>query len=51
MYIRVLCTIIYQSDDLALSASDKSALQCLSIYFQGVFVYKREARLDRSLGV
>jgi len=22
MYIRVLCTIIYQSDDLALSASD-----------------------------
>jgi len=24
MYIRVLCTIIYQSDDLALSASDKS---------------------------
>jgi len=26
MYIRVLCTIIYQSDDLALSASD-------SIYF------------------
>jgi len=24
MYIRVLCTIIYQSDDLALSASDTS---------------------------
>jgi len=24
MYIRVLCTIIYQSDDLALSASDMS---------------------------
>jgi len=24
MYIRVLCTIIYQSDDLALSASDKN---------------------------
>ena len=23
MYIRVLCTIIYQADDLALSASDK----------------------------
>ena len=23
MYIRVLCTIIYQSDDLALSASDR----------------------------
>ncbi len=26
MYIRVLCTIIYQSDDLALSASDRGAL-------------------------
>ncbi len=25
MYIRVLCTIIYQSDDLALSASDTFA--------------------------
>jgi len=25
MYIRVLCTIIYQSDNLALSASDISA--------------------------
>jgi len=25
MYIRVLCTIIYQSDDLALSASDMFA--------------------------
>ncbi len=26
MYIRVLCTIIYQSDDLALSASDTTEL-------------------------
>ncbi len=26
MYIRVLCTIIYQSDDLALSASDSSPI-------------------------
>jgi len=32
MYIRVLCTIIYQSDDLALSASDNYAQQTAQAY-------------------
>ncbi len=31
MYIRVLCTIIYQSDDLALSASDKRTVTWSSL--------------------
>jgi len=40
MYIRVLCTIIYQSDDLALSASDSSYMpRVLAMYAAFAMAY------------